>query len=75
MKHFITGYNPGEDEQVFKIRLPLQLTELREIMRWEDDGECVFDNELTILQAKAIEQASGIELPDALDFFLTTESD
>lgn len=75
MKHYITGYNPGEDEQVFKIRLPLQLTELRAIMLWEDDGECVFDNELTTLQAKAIEQASGIELPDGLDFFLTTESD
>lgn len=75
MKHYITGYNIGEDAQIFKVRLPLQLAELREIMQWPDDSYCVYDNELDDTQARKIGKLSGIELPDKLDFFLTTESD
>ena len=75
MKHYITGYNIGEDTQVFKVRLPLQLAELREFMQWPDDSYCGYDNELDDAQARKIGNLSGIELPDKLDFFLTTESD
>lgn len=75
MKHYITGYNQADDVQIFKIRLPLQLAELREIMAWTDDGYCCYDNELTEIQAKLIGEASGIQLPYELDLFLTTESD
>lgn len=74
MKHYITGYNIGEDTQVFKVRLPLQLAELREIMQWPDDSYCVYDNELNDALAQKIGKLSGLDLPYELDLFLTTES-
>lgn len=75
MNHYITGYRPEEDEQVFKVRLLLNLSNLRKIMQWKDDGECVFDNKLSTLQAAVLGKVSGVQLPDGLDLYLTTESD
>ena len=74
MKHYITGYNIGEDTQIVKILLPLRLAELREIMSWPDDSFSAYDNELDEIQARKIGEASGIQLPYELDLFLTTES-
>jgi hypothetical protein len=75
MKHYVTGYKPGEDEQIFKIMMPLDLAKLREIMQWPDNSYCAYDNELNEVQVQKIESASGIILPKNLDLFLTTESD
>lgn len=74
MKHYVTGYKPNKDEQVFKVRIPLSLSELRGIMQWTDDGDCVFDNEMSELHRQKIENACSIDLPKNLDLFLTTES-
>lgn len=75
MKHFITGYNLKENEQIFKIQLALNLSDLVLIMGWADEGECVFDHELPSDKIAEIETASGVTLPKLLDLFLTTESD
>lgn len=75
MKHFITGYNLKEDAQIFKIQLALSLSDLALIMGWADEGECVFDHELSSDKIAEIEIASGVFLPKFLDLFLTTESD
>jgi hypothetical protein len=74
MKHFITGYNPKENVQIFKLQL-LNLSDLTVIMCWADEGECVFDHELSLDKISEIEEISGVELPRLLDLFLTTESD
>ncbi len=75
MKHYMTGYKPNNDEQVFKTRLPLELPTLRKIMQWTDDGDCVFDHDLTQLQIEKIEKASEMKFPSDLELVLTTESD
>lgn len=75
MKHYMTGYKPNNDEQVFKVSLPLELATLRDIMQWTDDGECVFDHDLTRLQIKKIERASKMKFPTDLELVLITESD
>ncbi len=75
MKHYITGYRPAEDEQVFKTQVRLELEELTEIMQWSDEGECVFDNELNATHIADIEHKCQIRLPKDLDLYLTTESD
>jgi hypothetical protein len=75
MKHYITGYRQREDEQIFKIQIRLELADLRKIMQWNDDGECVFDNELHAKHVAQIEHKCHIELPKNLVLYLTTESE
>jgi hypothetical protein len=55
--------------------MPLELAQLREIMQWQDDGECVFENLLNKSHVQQIEKESGLLLPNDLILFLTTESD
>ena len=71
----MTGYNTNNDEQVFKVLLPLELATLRDIMQWADDGECTFDHDLTRLHIEKIEGASKMKLPTDLELVLITESD
>ncbi|HEY0290593.1 MAG TPA: hypothetical protein VGC62_26890 [Pseudomonas sp.] len=75
MIHFITGYSSENDFPVFRQDLVISLARLKEIMRWEDDGECVFSYKLNGEQIKEVEIAALVELPKALELYLDCEED
>ncbi|ROM90792.1 hypothetical protein [Pseudomonas brassicacearum] len=71
MKHTIMGVPEGEDFASFEKELPVSVAELKPIMGWAADGDCVYDYRLTPEQISAIEQLCSLELPRNLELYLT----
>lgn len=75
MIHFITGYSSEHDFPVYRQDLIVSVSQLKEIMRWEDEGECVFSYKLNEEQIKEIEKAAHVELSKTLELYLDCEED
>ncbi|AZC51616.1 hypothetical protein HUS91_34040 [Pseudomonas chlororaphis] len=71
MKHTIMGVPEGEDFATFSKVLPVSVADLKPIMGWATDDDCVYDYQLTLEQISAIEQLCSLELPKNLELFLT----
>jgi hypothetical protein len=71
MKHVIMGVPQGEDFASFEKQIPVSVADLKPIMGWVKDDECVYDYRLTAEQISAIEQLCSLELPKDLELFLT----
>lgn len=71
----IMGVPSGEDFPSFTKELALSVLQLKPIMGWEEDNDCVFDYELTAHQISQIEQACELQLPKDLDLFLTCNAE
>lgn len=71
MKHVIMGVPQGEDFASFEKEIPVSVADLKPIMGWVKDEDCVYDYRLTVEQISAIEQLCSLELPKDLELFLT----
>jgi hypothetical protein len=71
MKHVIMGVPQGEDFASFEKEIPVSVADLKPIMGWVKDDDCVYDYRLTAEQISAIEQLCSLELPKNLELFLT----
>ncbi|MFJ6088630.1 DUF7683 domain-containing protein [Pseudomonas chlororaphis] len=71
MKHTIRGVPEGEDFATFEKVLPVSVADLKPIMGWAADDDCVYDYRLTPEQISAIEKLCSLELPRNLELFLT----
>lgn len=71
MKHVIMGVPQGEDFASFEKEIPVSVADLKLIMGWVKDDDCVYDYRLTAEQISAIEQLCSLELPKDLELFLT----
>lgn len=71
MKHVIMGVSDGEDFASYEKEIPASVEDLKAIMGWAKDEDCVYDYRLTAEQINAIEQLCSLELPKNLELFLT----
>lgn len=71
MKHVIMGVPQGEDFASFEKEITVSVADLKPIMGWVKDDDCVYDYRLTAEQISAIEQLCSLELPKDLELFLT----
>lgn len=71
MKHVIRGVPQGEDFASYEKEVPASVGDLKSIMGWVKEEDCVYDYRLTAEQIRAIEQLYSLELPKDLELFLT----
>jgi hypothetical protein len=71
MKHVIMGVPAGEDFASYEKEILVSVQDLKPIMGWVKDDDCVYDYQLTADQINAIEQLCSLELPKNLELFLT----
>ncbi|VVN92298.1 hypothetical protein [Pseudomonas fluorescens] len=71
MKHVMMGVPQGEDFASFEKEIPVSVADLKPIMGWVKDDDCVYDYRLTAEQISAIEQLCSLELPKNFELFLT----
>ncbi|WP_122206781.1 hypothetical protein [Pseudomonas viridiflava] len=71
MKHMIMGVPHGEDFASYEKEIPASAADLKSLMGWVKDDDCVYDYRLTDQQISAIEQLYSLELPKNLELFLT----
>ena len=71
MKHVIMGVPDGEDFASFEKEIPVSAADLKPIMGWAKDDDCIYDYRLTLEQISAIERLCALELPRHLELFLT----
>ncbi|MHC8355680.1 DUF7683 domain-containing protein [Pseudomonas sp. LB3P81] len=71
MKHVIMGVPEGEDFASYEMEIPVSVADLKPIMGWVKDDDCVYDYQLTTDQIRAIEQLCSLKLPTDLMLFLT----
>ena len=72
MKHVIMGVPEGEDFASYEMEIPVSVADLKLIMGWAKDDDCVYDYHLTPDQIQAIEQLCTLKLPTHLMLFPTT---
>jgi hypothetical protein len=65
------GVPQGKDFASFEKEIPVFIADLKAIMGWVIDDDCVYDYRLTAEQISAIEQLCSLELPKDLELFLT----
>lgn len=70
MNHRVMGYKLGEDVAVYKQGLSISLSELKNIMGWEADEDCIYVYDLSVSQLLDIEKTSGLVFPEGLFFQL-----
>ncbi|TVT80593.1 hypothetical protein [Pseudomonas sp. H3(2019)] len=69
----VMGFNPGKDELVYEQSFDLSVADLTPIMHWVDASDCIgVDFPLSKTQAAKIADLASIELPQNLDFFLSS---
>ena len=61
MKHVIMGVPDGEDFASFEKEIPVSAADLKPIMGWAKDDDCIYDYRLTLEQISAIERLWLIE--------------
>lgn len=71
MRHVIMGVPEGEDFASYEKQISVSVADLKPIMGWEKDEDCLYDYQLTAEQITAIEQLCSLELPKDLELFLT----
>ncbi|MDI3271083.1 DUF7683 domain-containing protein [Pseudomonas sp. MDT1-16] len=71
MKHVLMGVPEGEDFASYEKEIPVSVEDLKPILGWAKDDDCVYDYRLTAEQINAIEQLCSLKLPTDLMLFLT----
>jgi len=71
MRHVIMGVPEGEDFASYELEIPVSVADLKPIMSWAKDDDCVYDYHLTAEQISAIEKLCALKLPSDLMLFLT----
>ncbi|GAB7530835.1 hypothetical protein PS3A_32460 [Pseudomonas sp. 3A(2025)] len=70
MNHRVMGYKSGADVAVYRQHVSIKLSELKSIMGWATDEDCIYVYDLSVSQLLEIEKASGLVFPDDLFFQL-----
>ncbi|MHC8337685.1 DUF7683 domain-containing protein [Pseudomonas sp. HLT2-19-2] len=71
MRRVIRGVSEGEDFASYEREIPVSVEDLKPIMGWAKDDNCVYGYRLTAEQINAIEPLCSLELPTDLMLFLT----
>lgn len=72
MKFILMGVPEGEDFPSFEKEISIAFADLALIMGWENEEDPLHDYLLTEQHLTAIEKACVIELPENLNFFVTS---
>jgi len=75
MIHYIVGYPHDSEFPVYRQDLPISIANLKRIMGWTEDDECVFTYKLNSEQISHIESAVGIVLSKEYELFLDCDED
>lgn len=70
MKHRVMGYRSDQGPTVYRKDLSIELSELKAVMGWETDEDCIYVYELSASQLLEIEKLSGLVFPEGLFFQL-----